>query len=169
MFTWIVQWGAVIEGFISYSHQDMNVCQSLVTHLGAFSEIKFHVDQRNNTGWKFDASINQWIEDSKIHILLISPYSIVSSAIMDWEIPAIKKKRARGDLVLPLVVSQCRYQVVTGSMLASPRDKKLNLRPVKSWQRIDDGLNQACDEFAASIKQHFGINPHPQRVDWDKP
>ena len=159
----------MIQGFISYSHQDMQICQALLAHLGAFSGVTFHVDQRNNTGWQFDAAINQWIEDSQIHILLISPYSIVSSAIMEWEIPAIKKKRARGDLVLPLVVSNCRYQVVTGSMLASPRDKKLNLRAVKSWPRISDGLHQACDEFAASIKQHFGIDPCPQIVGWDQP
>jgi TIR domain len=159
----------VIEGFISYSHQDMNVCKALMAHLGAFSAIEFHVDQHNLAGKEYDNYINKWIEDSKIHILMISPYSIVSHAIMNWEIPAIKEKRARGDLVLALVVSDCRYQVVTGSVLASPLDKKLNLRPVKRWPRIDDGLHQACNEFAASIKGHFGINPHPQIVHWDKP
>jgi TIR domain len=159
----------VIEGFISYSHQDMDVCKALVTHLGAFSACKFHVDQRNNTGWKFDESINRWIDSAQIHILMISPYSIVSDAIMNWEIPAIKKKRALGDLVLPLVVSNCRYQVVTGSMLASPRDGKLSLRPIRSWKRMDDGLHQACDEFSASISMRFGIDARPQLVDWDQP
>jgi TIR domain len=158
----------VIEGFISYSHQDMDVCKALVSHLGALSAIKFHVDQCNNTGREFDTAINHWIETAQIHILMISNHTIVSNAIMNWEIPAIIEKRARGDLVLPLVVSSCRYQVVTRSILASPRDKKLSLRPVKSWPRIDDGLHQACDEFAASIKQHFGIDPHPPLVDWDK-
>ncbi len=159
----------LITGFISYSHYDMNVCEALEAHLGAFSGVRFHVDRRNNTGWKFDERINGWIDEAQVHILMISPYSIVSPAIMEWEIPAIKTKKQQGDLVLPLVVSNCRYQVVTGSMLASPRDKRLSLKPVKSWPRIDDGLHQACSEFAVSIRDHFGIDPHPQLVDWGVP
>ena len=159
-------------GFVSYSHEDIAVCNQLLTHLQPFEQmfgLKFHVDQRNNTGRKFDTQIERWIEEACVHILMISPYSLVSDIIMNCELPAIRAKaNDKGDLVLPLVVSNCRYGLVTGTLLASPRNEQLQLKPVTKWSPHSDGLHQASLEFESAIREHHGIAPHTPDPGWGR-
>ena len=156
-----------LKGFISYSHDDIAVCRALLKHLKPFDTkfgLTFHVDLRTSAGSLFDENINRWIEEASVHIMMISPHSMDSPAIMDWEWPAIfKKRRDRGDLVLPLVVRNCRWEVIAGTMQAAPLGKDNRVKPVTKWSPHSEGLYQACLEFEQAIADHIeaAANPVP--------
>ena len=154
-----------MRGFISYSHEDMAVCDDLRKQLKATERaygIEFWIDKRTPTGRLFDKAIEDAIAASSVHILLTSSNSLWSDTIMDWEIPAIhEKQRADGDLVLTVVVDDCRWEGITGTLLASPRDDRLNLKPIKRWHKRNQGLNRVREECEAALRDHFGIVPKP--------
>ena len=159
-----------MKGFVSYSHEDIDVCRMLAAHLAAFSKIEFRIDYKQlRAGQHLDPQIANWIAEGQVHILMVSAYSIVSPYIMNVEIPAIQAKRGQGDLVLPLVVGKCRHQVVTNGLTPAPHDTKQRLKAVRDWRRIDNGLDKACQEFQSEILQSFGIDPCPPIVNWGQP
>jgi Leucine-rich repeat (LRR) protein len=151
-------------GYISYSHEDAAVCQELLKHLRATERaygIQFWIDNRNQTGQHYFKAVKDAIAASSVHILLTSSNSLWSDAIMDWEIPAIlKKQQTDGDLVLPVVVDDCRWQGIAGTLLASPRDDRLNLKPIKSWAKQSKALDRVRKELEAALSSHFGMTPN---------
>ena len=152
-----------MKGFISYAHADMAVCDALCKHLKAIERaygFEFWIDKRNTTGRHFDQAVEDAIAAANVYILLTSSNSLWTDLIMDWELPAInKKQRADGDLVLTVVVDNCRWEGITGTLLASPRDDRLNLKPIKNWHRQNQGLNRVRTECEAAIRDHFGAVP----------
>lgn len=158
-----------MKGFISYSHEDMAVCDELRKQLKATErayDIEFWIDKRNQTGRHFDKAVEEAIAAAQVHILLTSCNSLWSDTIMNWELPAINaKQRADSDLVLTVVLDDCRWQGITGTLLASPRDDRLNLKPVKNWHKRNQGLNRVREECEAAIRDHFGIQPKPP-LEW---
>ena len=153
----------MIQGFISYSHEDMAVCDDLRKQLKATERaygIEFWIDKRNQTGRHFDKAVEEAIAAASVHILLTSSNSLWSDTIQNWEIPAIQKKQhADKDLVLTVVVDECRWEGITGTLLASPRDDRLNLKPIKNWQKRNQALNRVRTECEAALRDHFGIAP----------
>lgn len=156
-----------MKGFVSYSHEDIDVCRKLAVHLAAFSGIDFRIDYGAlRTGHHLDPQIAGWIAEAQVHVLMVSAYSIVSPYIRHVELPAILERRVSGALILPLVIGKCRHQVVTNGLLPAPHGGDQRLKPIRDWRPYDNGLDKACEEFAAAIRDHFGIDPHPPLIDW---
>lgn len=160
-----------MQGFISYSHEDMAVCEALCRQLKATERaygIRFWIDKLNHTGRHFDRAVEEAIAASSVHILLTSSNSLWSDTIMEWEIPEIlKKQQADNDLVLTVVVDDCRWQGVTGTLIASPLDDKLSLKPITRWHKRNQGLNRVREEIETALRKHFGIAPKPM-FEWKK-
>lgn len=161
-----------MRGFISYSHEDMAVCDDLRKQLKATERaygIEFWIDKRNHTGRHFDKAVEDAIAASSVHILLTSSNSLWSNTIMDWEIPAIhRKQQVDGDLVLTVVVDNCRWEGITGTLIASPLDDKQSLKPIINWHKRNQALNRVRVECEDAIRQHFDLKPKLM-FDWKRP
>ena len=121
-----------MRGFVSYSHEDRAICQSLRRPLKAIARAfeieEFWVDESTATGRCFRAEYATAIEASSIHVLLISPSYLWSDEVMNRELPLINAKQRRDkDLVLPVVLENCLWECIVGSVLASPRDARMSL------------------------------------------
>jgi TIR domain len=162
----------VTEGFISYAHEDRDVCLALCKQLAPVEKsygISFWKDDRNHTGCHFDARIQAAINRAKAHLILVSANSLWSKFIMEEEIPAIVHKQTTdNDLVMLVVVDRCDWTRMAGSLTASPRDKKLQLVPIKDWHRRNHALDATREQVAHALGAHFVITPQPL-AHWKKP
>jgi TIR domain len=162
-----------MRGFISYSHEDRKVCDELRKPLKQlcrlFSIDEFWMDDATPTGRCFRAGYQAEIDRASIHIIMISANSLWSNEIMDREIPHIVAKATRdNDLILPVIVEDCLWHHVVGTLTASPRDDKLSLKPIKAWRPMSQGINRTARQFEAAIASHFGLTPKPT-FGWPSP
>ena len=153
-----------MRGFVSYSHHDRKVCEELRKPLKALCRLfpidEFWIDTATPTGRCFRRGYQQAIDQAQIFVLMISSNSMWSDEIMTHEIPAIQTKQNRdGDLILPVVLDDCLWPAVTGTLLASPRDENLALKPLTKWKPIQQGINQTGQQFQKAISDHFNIEP----------
>ncbi|HVQ07738.1 MAG TPA: TIR domain-containing protein [Allosphingosinicella sp.] len=154
-----------MRGFISYSHDDHKECGELRKHLRPLERalgIDFYTDHRNQTGQHFDANIKERIEQACIHVVLVSSNSLWSDFIMDTELPLIRQKQqSDDDLVLYVIVDDCAWELLAGTLLVSPRGEDLRVRPIKSWRNRNSAYNAARAQIQAAIEGHFGIKAKP--------
>jgi hypothetical protein len=81
---------------------------------------------------------------------------------MNRELPLINAKQRRDkDLVLPVVLENCLWECIVGSVLASPRDARMSLRPLKDWRPMRKGVEAVTFELAAAIRAHFSLKEKP--------
>lgn len=158
-------------GFVSYSHTDRKICNELRKQLAAICRIfpiqEFWVDDITPTGRCFRKGYGEAIEAASIHILLISSSYLWSTEIMDHELPMINRKSERDkDLVLPIIVDDCLWESAIGSLLASPRDDMLNLRPLLRWRPMRDGFTRTGRQISHAISKHFDMTPR-QMFEWN--
>lgn len=164
-----------MRGFISYSHEDRQVCDELrkpLKHLCKLFDIEeFWFDEATPTGRCFRSGYEAAIDAAQIYVILISANSLWSDEIMDREIPRIQTKfnsDPAANLILPVVIDECLWQGVVGTLLASPRDDKLALKPLKEWRPLNRGINRVGQQFQQAIADHFKLKPK-QLFDWGKP
>ena len=160
-----------MRGFVSYSHEDRAVCDALRRPLAALCRVfeieDFWFDASTTTGRCFRSGYAEAINKSSIHVLLLSASYLWSTEIMTGELPLINEKQRRDrDLLLPLVIDHCLWESVVGSVLASPRDRNLALKPLCDWRTLRAGINAAAREFANAIQAHFGREP-TQLFEWN--
>jgi hypothetical protein len=159
----------LLEGFVSYAHADTVACGELRRHLKpveASFDVKFWWDAYNNTGQRFDDGIANAIHRARVYILLVSSNFLWSEYIMDDEVPAIaSKSKISRDLILPVVLDHCAWKSLVGSLLASPRDDNMNLRPICDWRTRNKALDRVREQIATAIADHFDLEPKPL-VDW---
>ncbi len=151
-------------GFISYSHEDRKVCDDLrkpLKQLCRMYEIEdFWFDESTPTGRCFRSGYQQAIDRATIFVSLISSNSLWSNEIMDRELPAIVDRlKAGGSLWLPVIVDDCLWPSVVGTVTASPRDEKLALKPLDQWKPRRQGINQTAKQFDRAISDFLGKPP----------
>ena len=164
-----------MKGFISYSHEDRKVCDELRKPLKQLCRLfpidEFWFDDATPTGRCFRAGYQAAIDVAQIHVILISANSLWSDEIMNREIPHIEAKHKAdpaGNLILPVIVDDCLWNGLVGTLLASPRDEKLALKPLSEWKPLSRGINQVGKQFQKAIADHFSLTPK-QLFDWAKP
>jgi hypothetical protein len=157
----------VMNGFISYSHDDYRVFGTFKIHLKdverAFG-VRFWSDDRINAGYHWDPAILREIEAADICVLLVSPAFIASDYIYDREIPAIRqRKRSAGTLVVPVILQRCSWQFVSGALQAVPTDEG-RLKPVADWRPQANGFDRACQQIAQTLQSYYRLSP--DTIDW---
>jgi hypothetical protein len=150
----------LMNGFISYSHDDHRTLRDFRTHLRAVErgfDVSFWSDNRIGAGCHGDAEILRRIAAAQVFVLLISPGFIASDYIYDKEIPAIQeRKQSAGALVLPVVLQLCSWQLVCDGLQAVPTDNG-RLKPVADWRPRANGLHRACQQIADSVMRRYSI------------
>jgi TIR domain len=161
-----------MQGFISYAHDDHKQFVLLRRHLKAVERafgIDFWADTRIKPGNYWNATIADAISRATVHILLFSTAFIESDYTFDHELPAIAaQKRARNDLVLPLVLKNCMWQGYVDVLQAFPDDGSGRVKPVCDWPKGEAGYHAANVQIADAIKAHFGIKP-VNPINWGTP
>ena len=113
--------------FFSYSHKDEAVRDELEVHLAMLKRTGFietwH-DRRIGAGNEIDRAINKNLADSKIILLLISPYFLASDYCYDIELKqALEQHNNEISRVIPVIVDPCDWHDTPfGKLLATPRD-----------------------------------------------
>jgi hypothetical protein len=161
----------MLKGFISYAHDDHAAFAEMRTHLRAVErafKIDFWADRRIRPGNYWSAKIADAIEAAQVHILMFSPAFIASDYIFDHELPAIRNKCARGDMVLPIVIDRCIWFPFVGVLQAAPIDGTGHLVPVLDWKPCGHGFNAACEQIWGSMEAQFGTPTQPL-IPWGKP
>lgn len=101
--------------FISYSHQDENWLNKVLTNLKVlhFDQNKsFDVwdDKRIKSGSNWKQEIENALDESSIAILLVSTEFLASDFIQSNELPALlKNAEIKGTKIIPLIVGHCRF------------------------------------------------------------
>ncbi|HYG48755.1 MAG TPA: toll/interleukin-1 receptor domain-containing protein [Allosphingosinicella sp.] len=158
------------HGFISYSHEDYRLFRRLKRHLKPLEtllKISFWADERIEAGERWNDSIARAIADASMHLLLFTPDFCASDYIFEIELPAIQRKYAAGDLVLPVVARRCMWQPFVSALQAVP-SRGGRLLPICEWKPQDSGLDAARDQLARAICGHLG-KPIPPAFDWSRP
>lgn len=136
--------------FISYSHADEALKESLVKHLTPLKQMglidAWH-DRKIPPGAEWKPEISKNLETARIVLLLVSIDFIASKYCYDIELERAlemhDEKRAR---VIPIILRSCMWQHTSLAKLqAAPKDGK----PVCTWSDRDE----AFSSVAESIKQ----------------
>jgi hypothetical protein len=161
-----------MQGFISYAHVDHKQFALLRPHLKAVEralKIEFWADTRIKPGNYWNAKIKTAIANATVHLLLFSPASIASDYIFDHELPAIAdQKKARNDLVLPLVLKPCMWSPFVDVLQAFPNDGTGRVRAVTEWKPSEAGYHAASTQIADAICAHYGMSLG-KPIDWGAP
>lgn len=99
--------------FVSYSHKDKKWLKQLQTHLRPLvrsDEIDLWDDTRIQSGSIWREEIQTAINDAKVAVLLVSAAFLASDFIHNDELaPLLKKAKDEGTLILPIIISPCRF------------------------------------------------------------
>jgi hypothetical protein len=102
--------------FISYSHTDARWLSRLQIHLRVIERlgvIDLWSDTRIKSGAKWKKEIAHALDSASAAILLLSADFLASEFVMTNELPPLlAAAEKKGVLILPLIVSACRFQAV---------------------------------------------------------
>lgn len=151
-----------IPGFISYAHADHEAFTRLRTHLRAIErslDVEFWADTGIKAGHRWNAAIRAAIDAAEVHILLVTAAVFASEYIWDHEYPAIEARARGGALVIPVVLRECMWQRVAGSLQAVPKDRTGAVKPIRDWKPQETGFHQANQQISEAIQAHFSMVP----------
>jgi TIR domain len=153
--------------FISYSHKDQQYAERLRIHLRPLvrdEKINLWDDRRIEAGQDWRKEIATALKKSQAAVLLISADFLASDFIYKNELPPIlQKAQEESTVVLPLIVSPCRYDEYTElsrfQAVNDPARTMAEMTPVEQ-ERLFDKLRQLIESFgpahdaAASAGRH---------------
>jgi hypothetical protein len=144
----------MLKGFISYAHDDHAAFAEMRKHLRAIErafEVEFWADKRVKPASHWSPAIARAIEAAQIHILMVSPAYISADYIFDHELPAIRDKLSRGDVVIPVIIERCAWQLAIGTLQAVPTDSSHRLRPVNEWRPRRRGFDAVREQITTAL------------------
>ena len=94
--------------FISYAHEDHEMRDKLITHLGAlkYKNICYWFDGNIEAGNRWNDEIKEAINKSQVFILMVSKYFLNSEYIRNKEIPGIIEQNS---LIIPILLDNCLW------------------------------------------------------------
>jgi len=142
--------------FISYSHNDEEWKNRIVSHLGVLQSeghLDIWDDRRIGAGVDWYPEIQKAIDISSVAILLISADSLTSKFILYEEVPRLLERWEKEGLrIYPVIVKPCAWKHVQwlARMLVRPKDG----RPISggSEHEIDTDMAAIADEIISFIK-----------------
>lgn len=132
---------SAVKVFISYSHKDEALRDSLATHLSNLQWqgiISSWYDRQLVAGMEWDDKIKTELESADIILLLISPDFIASKYCRDIEIPmALQRHEARQAYIVPVILRPFDwFDAPFAKLQAFPKDAK----PVTTWANQDEAF-----------------------------
>ncbi|MEA5626554.1 SUMF1/EgtB/PvdO family nonheme iron enzyme [Nostoc sp. UHCC 0251] len=143
-----------VRVFISYSHKDEHLRDSLATHLSnlQWQGIIFSWHDRQLTaGTEWDDKIKTELESADIILLLISPDFIASKYCRDVEIPmALQRHESKQAYVVPVILRPFRWSDAPFAKLqAFPKDA----RAVTTWVNQDEAFVSVVEGIETVAQQ----------------
>jgi hypothetical protein len=137
--------------FISYSHDNEEEMQQLVTHLRVLESSGLAVtwvDDLLQPGSDWQQEITERIDAADLAVLMISaPFLKPGGFILRTELPRILERHRQGRLhILPVVVRACDWQSVSEISCLTVKPK--NARPL--WRA---GISQPDEELTRVVQQ----------------
>ncbi len=156
--------------FISYSHQDEEWKDRLLSHLAVLQQqdlLSIWDDRKIGAGDAWHSEIRDAMESSNVAVLLVSANFLTSKFILDVEVPRLLQRRDREGLrIVPLIVKPCCWDRVgwLEAMNMYPRDAQ----PLSGGS--DHEIDQGLAEFAAIVLDKLKQTPGaPGRVPVESP
>ena len=162
----------MIQGFISYAHDDGEAFDTMRTHLHALEQaftepITLWADDKLRAGLHWDDTIKARIEAAALFILLLSPAFLASEYIVRDEIPAIRTRVAAAKgLICPVLLSDCGWEPLVGQLQTVPSDNR-RLRAIDDWDPPRRGFNAARVQIDEAVRLHFDLKP--RQTVWYEP
>ena len=143
--------------FISYSHNDEQEKDKLLSHLGVLQTgglVELWNDDRIGAGADWEQEIREAITQARVAILLITANFLTSNFILREEVPTLLKRRqSEGLVVFPVIAKACAWRKVDWLT-------KMNVRPKNGspvWgdygSHVDEDLAVIAEEVATIIKR----------------
>jgi len=101
--------------FISYSHKDRELLESLSRHFAPLkNKIDFWDDSKIYAGMKWKQEIDSALKKAKVAVLFLSADFFNSDFIMKNELPFILEAEQNGLTVLSVLLKPCLFQFYEG-------------------------------------------------------
>lgn len=149
-----------IKLFYSYSHKDEAHREELQKHLATLKRKKlideWH-DRKIDAGDDWDKEIEKNMESSHIILLLFSPDFIASTSCQKEVETAMRLKKEKGTIFIPIILRTCSWKSVDGisEIQGLPKDGK----PITKWHDLDEawvnvyeGIEKKVEEIRSRIK-----------------
>jgi hypothetical protein len=135
-----------LEVFISYSHEDEDIKNSLEKHLTPLKRlnlIKVWHDRKIMAGQEWDKIISKNLKNASIILLLVSIDFINSKYCYDVELEeALELHSKNNATVIPIIIRPCMWQNTPFAKIqALPKDAKA----VTLWQNNDEALTNVAE------------------------
>jgi hypothetical protein len=147
---------AMIELFFSYSHRDEAYRNELENHLAVLKrqEIETWHDRRIGAGRDIHGQISEYLERSRIILLLVSPYFLASDYCYDVEMKRALERHAAGEArVIPVIIHPCDWQNSPfGHLRATPKDGK----PISKFPNKHDAYLSVVKDIRAAVYEIGG-------------
>jgi hypothetical protein len=127
-----------IEVFISYSKQDKELRDRLLSHLRPLETkgIISWSDRQILPGTEWDAEIKARLNAADIILLLISADFLATDYCTQVEIPeALRRHKAGEAIVMPVILRSCAWDFTPLAAIQAYPEKA---KPIKSWTDIDE-------------------------------
>lgn len=148
-----------IEVFLSYAHEDHEMCKKMSRHLANLKHqniIEDWYDHKIAPGDEWASEIEQRLNSARIILLLISVDFLNSEYIYSVELKHAIERHKRGEArVIPVIVRSCDWEGAPFSHLqALPKDALA----VTKWADEDDAFVNIVQGIRAAIKV-IQVNP----------
>jgi hypothetical protein len=135
----------IIEIFISYSKQDKQLRDGLLSHLRPLERegiITWH-DRQILPGTEWDDEIRARLNAADIILLLISADFLATDYCTQVEIPeALRRHEAGEAIVMPVILRSCGWKYTPLAAIQAYPEKA---KPIKSWGDIDEAYTDVVD------------------------
>ncbi|MEO0982195.1 MAG: toll/interleukin-1 receptor domain-containing protein [Pseudomonadota bacterium] len=137
----------MINGFISYAHEDRDDCRELMKHLSLLKRAgiaDFWADMSIRAGRAWGSEIETRLVSCDIAVFLVSADMAESEYIRDKELPLALQRRDRGECeVVPILLKSCMYDCI---------EELQPLQPLPSWDLFIEEYEKPNQGFYASAR-----------------
>ncbi|AQT67240.1 hypothetical protein STSP2_00383 [Anaerohalosphaera lusitana] len=157
-----MQENKALKTFISYSHLDECHVNTFRTHISPLKNnglVEDWYDRKILPGSKFNAQIDNNLEDADVICLFVSANFLASKACQNEKENALELVDKKGISVVPIIVSDCGWldDPDLKELLALPTDGKAVTRFTdinSGWKDVYDGLKNTLEQ----IHRHRNIS-----------
>jgi len=143
-----------ISIFISYAHEDEQLCQRLISHLRVLSDsavISHWSDARIIPGERWDAVIRSELISAKIVLLLVSSDFLNSDYVNMVELRTALARHNSGEAwTIPVILRPCDW---TESVLRNLQALPSRGKPISTWDNEDEALLDVVRGIRAVVER----------------
>ncbi len=151
------QYNAIPKVFFSYSHNDKQHLDSLLTYLTPLQrakKIEIWTDTQILPGQEWNKEITDNLHKADIVIMLVSADFLNSSYIWERELEISLENRDKGKTtVIPIILKNCLWKETTilGKFQALPHDENAKLKPITQWADKDEAWYNVAKGIIAVV------------------